>query len=60
VKPVSIGKGSWIGANLIILPSVEIGISYIVAVGAIVRKSSCENQLIKGQGASASNLNSKT
>tara|TARA_Y100000296_G_scaffold37900_1_gene43845 strand:+ start:4678 stop:5253 length:576 start_codon:yes stop_codon:yes gene_type:complete len=56
VKPVSIGKGTWVGANAIILPGVEIGISNIVAAGAIVSKSSSDYQLLRGTSASATSL----
>jgi acetyltransferase-like isoleucine patch superfamily enzyme len=56
VRPVTIGKGSWVGTSAIILPGVKIGSSNIVGAAAIVSKSSDDNQLIKGQGANASNI----
>lgn len=39
VKPVSIGKGAWIGANAIILPGVSIGENSVIGAGAVVTKS---------------------
>jgi acetyltransferase-like isoleucine patch superfamily enzyme len=37
-KPVEIGKGSWIGANTLILKGVRIGDNSIVAAGSIIVK----------------------
>lgn len=39
VKPVTIGKGCWIGEKSIILPGVNLGDRCIVAAGSIVTKS---------------------
>ncbi|QLH66156.1 acyltransferase [Aeromonas veronii] len=39
VKPVSIGKGAWIGANAIILPGVSIGENSVVGAGSVVTRS---------------------
>ncbi|WP_109694989.1 acyltransferase [Chitinophaga deserti] len=38
-KPVRIRKGAWIGANVILLPGVEIGENSVIAAGAVVTKS---------------------
>ncbi|KAA3614092.1 MAG: acyltransferase [Calditrichaeota bacterium] len=50
--PVRIGKNSWLAANCIILPSVELGEHTIVAAGAVVTKSfPNDNQVIAGNPA---------
>jgi acetyltransferase-like isoleucine patch superfamily enzyme len=38
-KPVVIGKGVWIGANVTILPGVEIGDRAVIGAGSVVNKS---------------------
>ena len=38
-KPVILRKGCWIGANVILLPGVEIGANSVVGAGSIVTKS---------------------
>lgn len=38
VKPVVLGKGSWIGANAIILPGVTIGENAVVGANSVVTK----------------------
>lgn len=40
-KPVTIGKGCWVGARAVILPGVSIGDGCIIAAGAVVNKD-CE------------------
>lgn len=39
IKPVTIKKGCWIGANVVILPGVTIGVNAVVGAGSIVTKS---------------------
>jgi acetyltransferase-like isoleucine patch superfamily enzyme len=51
-KPIVIRKNSWLSANCIILPEVELGEHTIVAAGAVVTKSFTEgNQLLAGNPA---------
>ena len=51
-KPIRIGENSWIGAQAVILPGVELGPHTIVAAGAIVTKSFPQgNQIIAGNPA---------
>jgi len=38
VKPVTIKKGSWLGANVILLPGVTIGENSVIAAGSVVTK----------------------
>jgi acetyltransferase-like isoleucine patch superfamily enzyme len=38
-KPVILKKGCWIGANVILLPGVEIGENSVIGAGSIVTKS---------------------
>ena len=47
-KPIKIGKMCWIGANVTILPGVELGDNVIVAAGAVVTKSFPSNCVIAG------------
>lgn len=44
--PIRIGKNCWIGANVVILPTVELGDNVIVGAGAIVTKSFTENNIV--------------
>lgn len=45
---VSIGEGSYLGANSTILPYVSIGDNVIVGAGAIVTKNISDNKIVKG------------
>ncbi len=47
-KPIEIGKNCWIGANVSILPGVQLGDNVIVAAGAVVTKSFPSNCVIAG------------
>jgi acetyltransferase-like isoleucine patch superfamily enzyme len=38
-KPVAIGKGVWIGANVTVLPGVEIGDYAVIGAGSVVTRS---------------------
>lgn len=51
-SPIIIESNSWIGSNVIILPSVHLGEHTVVAAGAVVTKSFPEgNQIIGGNPA---------
>ena len=47
-KPIRIGNNCWIGANVTILPGVELADHTIVAAGAVVSKSFLEGDCIIG------------
>lgn len=46
--PVSIGDGTWIGANATILPGVTIGPGCVIAAGAVVTRDCAPNGLYGG------------
>lgn len=46
--PISIGNGTWIGANVTILAGVTIGSGVVVAAGAVVTKDVEDNVLVAG------------
>lgn len=50
-KPVVIGKNCWLGANVVIMPEVELGDNVIVGAGSIVTKSFPSNCVIAGNPA---------
>lgn len=50
-KPIVIGKNCWIGANVVILPGVELGDNVIVGAGSIVTKSFSAGSVLVGNPA---------
>ena len=48
VKPVKIGSGVWVGANVTILPGVTIGDACIIAAGAVVTKDVPDGSVVAG------------
>lgn len=46
--PVRIGDGAWLGARVVVLPSVTIGAGAVVAAGAVVTKDVAPNTLVGG------------
>ena len=50
-KPVILRRGCWIGANVILLPGVEIGSNTVVGAGSIVTKSFQKGVVIAGSPA---------
>ncbi|TWT08235.1 sugar O-acetyltransferase [Planococcus sp. CPCC 101016] len=46
--PITIGKDVWIGANVTVVPGVEIGDGAIIAAGAVVTKSIPSNVIAGG------------
>lgn len=47
-EPITIGKRCWIGANAVILPSVQLGDDVIVGAGAVVNRSFPSGSVIAG------------
>lgn len=47
-KPITIGDGCWIGANVLILPGVRIGNGCIIAAGSVVNKNCKPNSMYGG------------
>lgn len=45
-RPITIGDNVWLGANVIVLPEVEIGNNCIVGAGSVVTRSFPEDNLI--------------
>lgn len=50
-KPVYIGDDSWLGANVVILPGVEVGKGVVVGAGSIVTKSVRDYCIVAGNPA---------
>lgn len=47
-KAITVGKGTWIGANVTIMPGVTIGSGCIIAAGSVVTKDCEDNMLYAG------------
>jgi len=47
-RPIRVGKNCWIGANVTILPAVELGDNVIVGAGSVVTKSFPSHCVIAG------------
>lgn len=45
---ISIGRDCWLGANVVILPSVRLGPRTIVSAGAVITKSFSGNCIVGG------------
>ena len=52
-KKIIIGRNCWIGANVIILPGVQLNDGVIVGAGSVVTKSFGKNLVIAGNPARA-------
>ena len=50
-EPIIIGDNVWLGANVIILPSVTIGSNVVVGAGSVVTKSFPDDVIIAGNPA---------
>ena len=50
-KPVSVGRGSWIGLGALVLPGVTIGKGCIVAAGSVVTSDVPDNAYVEGNPA---------
>ncbi len=48
IRPITVGAGAWIGANVTILPGVRIGAGAIVAAGAVVTQDVPPDTLVAG------------
>lgn len=47
-KPIKIGKGTWIGANTLILQGVTVGEGCVIAAGSVVNKDCEPNGMYAG------------
>ena len=48
IRPITVGDGAWIGANVTILPGVRIGAGAVVAAGAVVTQDVPPDTLVAG------------
>lgn len=51
IAQISVGEGSWIGANAVILPGIQIGRKAVVAAGSVVTKNVPEYGMVAGNPA---------
>lgn len=51
VENIIVGEGSWIGANSVILPGIQIGRFAIIAAGSVVTKNVPEHFMVAGNPA---------
>lgn len=47
-RPIDVGDGAWVGANVTVLPGVRIGRGAVVAAGAVVRDDVPPDYLVAG------------
>lgn len=47
-RPILVGRGSWIGASVTVLPGVTIGAGCVIAAGAVVTKDCLPHSLYAG------------
>lgn len=50
-KPIIVKKGSWIGANVVILPGISIGEGVIIGAGSVVTRDCEANAVYAGNPA---------
>lgn len=48
LKPVSIGRGCWIGMNVIVVPGVTIGDGAVIGMGTVVSKDVAPGEILVG------------
>ena len=48
VEPIFVGKGAWLGVNVVVLRGVSIGAGAVVGAGSVVTKSVGENEVWAG------------
>lgn len=53
IKPVSVGRGSWLGAHVVLTPGATVGSGTCVAAGAVVVGKIDDNMLVGGTPARA-------